>query len=108
MKKEELCFENGFDKNSFMQYMDDNFRMHSFGRNTVDSIVDYALKHENVSLDQAVYFISDIVPEVEFKEVAAFTSDEMLTMYGKNEKSRFWMQKEEEAKAIAEAGADVA
>ena len=35
--------------------------------------------HENTSLDQFAYYISDILPEVEFLDVARFCKDNILT-----------------------------
>jgi hypothetical protein len=106
MNKENLIFnEEGFDKPSFMQYMEDTFRMGHFGRDTVENIVDYALKHHNHSLDSAAYFISDLVSEVEFYEVCGFFADNMLTRNGNFEKARFWTEKSEDAKRIAESAA---
>ena len=104
MNKENLIFnEEGFDKLSFMIYMEETFRMGNFGRATVDNIVEYALKHHNHSLDSAAYFISDLVSEVEFYEVCGFFADNMLTRNGIYEKARFWAEKSEDAKRIAES-----
>ena len=60
-----------FDRNGFMNWLEETFITNSFGRN--------AYEHQNVSLDQFAYFVSDLLPEVEFLEVARFCSDDMLT-----------------------------
>ena len=44
-----------------------------------NNIIEYAHKHEHVSKDQFAYFISDLVPEIEFMDVAKFCEDDILT-----------------------------
>lgn len=68
-----------FDRNGFMNWLEETFITNSFGRNIVSEIIEYAYDHQNVSLDQFAYFVSDLLPEVEFLEVARFCSDDMLT-----------------------------
>ena len=68
-----------FDRNGFMSWLEETFITNSFGRNIVSEIIEYAYEHQNVSLDQFAYFVSDLLPEVEFLEVARFCSDDMLT-----------------------------
>lgn len=76
---------NGFDKEGFMRFLEQTFSgfTNSFLRDTVSNIVDYGLKHENISLDQLCYFLSDVVPEVDFSEVALFMDDSMLTHHSR-------------------------
>ena len=45
----------------------------------VENIIDYATKNKKVTKDQLPYFISDILPEVEFLEVARFCHEFYLT-----------------------------
>ena len=90
IKKEALTFKDGFDKQNFMWYMQEAFSMAVFGRNLLESIVEYAIKNEHVSKDQLAYFLSDIIPEVEFCETAAFCEDTILTSNGLYEKEKFW------------------
>lgn len=79
---------NGFDKQGFMRFLEQSFHgfENSFLRGTVENLVDYALKNCNHSLDQACYFLSDMLPEVEFAEVALFMDDLMLTAHGREVK----------------------
>ena len=42
-------------------------------------IIDYAHKHEHISLDQFAYYVSDMIPEVEFLDIARFCEDVLLT-----------------------------
>ena len=79
---------NGFDKSGFMEYLEKTFSGFEdhFLRGTVENIVDYALKSHNNSLDQACYFLSDMIPEVEFPEVFMFMDDSMLTAHGREVK----------------------
>jgi len=82
--------ENGFDRNGFMDYMEDAFDGFDqpFVRNLVANIVEYGLKHERISKDQFCYWLSDMIPEVQFGEVAMFIADESLTNYGLEEKRK--------------------
>ena len=69
----------GFDSNGFMEWLEENFTTDHYARQTVLNIIDYAHKHEHISKDQFAYFISDLLPEVEFLEVARFCDDAILT-----------------------------
>ena len=69
----------GFDSSGFMEWLEENFTTDNYARQTVLSIIDYAHKHEHISKDQFAYFISDILPEVEFLDVARFCNDDILT-----------------------------
>ena len=40
-----------FDRNGFMNWLEETFITNSFGRNIVSEIIDYAYEHQNVSLD---------------------------------------------------------
>lgn len=84
--------EQGFNKAAFMEYLEKMFGgfENSFLRELVENIIEYANKWERVSKDQFVYFVSDMLPEVEFGEVAAFADDECLTGNGKYMKYK-WM-----------------
>ncbi len=95
IKKESLNFTNsGFDRILFTQYLiqkyDKGFT--SCFEKLADNICEYAEKHERVSKDQFAYFISDLFPDMEFKEAAAFCSDDSLTIYGIGEKETFWKE----------------
>ncbi len=77
--------KQGFNKTAFMEYMENTFNgfENSFLRELVENVIEYANKFEHVSKDQFVYFVSDMLPEVEFGEVAAFMNDDCLTHEGK-------------------------
>lgn len=82
--------EKGFDRAGFMKYLEDTFNGfdNSFLRQTVENIIDYAQKWEHVSRDQFAYFLSDMIPEIEFSEVARFCDDDILTDWGREQKFR--------------------
>lgn len=85
--------KNGFDEERFMDYMQKTFTVIDyFTRNMISNIIDYAHEHEHISKDQFCDFISKIIPEVEFGEVAMFIEDECLTEYGQAEKNK-WLRK---------------
>lgn len=72
---------NGFNKDGFMRWLKEEFPgaidTH-WNYELVENILEYALRHE-VSKDQFAYFVSDILPEVEFLEVARFCDSKYLT-----------------------------
>lgn len=78
----------GFDENNFMAYLEATFDGfdNCFLRELVQNVIDYAQKWEHVGKDQFAYFISDMLPEVEFGEVAMFCEDSILTADGQRMK----------------------
>ena len=81
--------KQGFNKEGFMAYLESEFSGfdHRFLRETVENVVDFALEKHNYSLDQLGYFLSDILPEVEFADVVAFMDDSKLTAHGREVKA---------------------
>lgn len=74
--------EKGFDKEGFMEWLKKEFPgvvETRWNYDLVENIIDYGFKHETVSKDQLCYWISDMLPELEFLEVAKFIEDEHLT-----------------------------
>lgn len=78
-----------FNKENFMEYLKNNFNgfENSFLRDTVENIVSYAFKCCGHTLDAPAYFISDMLPEIEFSEVAMFCDDTILTRNGQRAKA---------------------
>ena len=72
-------YYKGFNRDGFIEWLEGKYWLNSFTVELLDNIIDYAHKHEHVSKDMFVYFISDLVPEVEFADVAKFCEDEILT-----------------------------
>jgi len=72
----------GFDKDGFMTWLKEEFPgvidTH-WNYDLVENIIDYATEHEHIGKDQFAYFISNMLPEVEFLEVARFCEDGCLT-----------------------------
>ena len=68
-----------FNKNNFMTWMENEFYLNNYSIQTILSLINYAYVHENTSLDQFAYYIRDILPEVEFLDVARFCEDNILT-----------------------------
>ena len=67
-----------FNQNNFMTWMENEFYLNNYSIQTILSLINYAYVHENTSLDQFAYYISDILPEVEFLDVARFCKDNIL------------------------------
>ena len=68
-----------FNQNNFMTWMENEFYLNNYSIQTILSLVHYAYHYENTSLDQFAYFVSDILPEVDFLDVARFCEDNILT-----------------------------
>ena len=74
--------DRGFNKDAFMDWLKAEFPgcvVNNWNYDFVEKIIDYALDHESISKDQFCYFVSDMLPEVEFLEVARFCEDGKLT-----------------------------
>ncbi len=63
--------------------MDDHFTY-----DMVENLTRYAVEHKGHTKDAVCYFLSDIIGEVEFGEVAMFEDDENLTSIGRAEKRK--------------------
>ena len=68
-----------FNQNNFMAWMENEFNLDNYSIQTILSLVHYAYHYKNTSLDQFAYFVSDILPEVDFLDVARFCEDNILT-----------------------------
>lgn len=92
--------KKGFNETAFIAYLEYMFPSvfnrsgSSFIREMVMNLIEYAHKHEQVSKDQFCEFLSELIPEVEMGEVAAFMDDASLTVsYGIAEKRRVMDEK---------------
>lgn len=74
--------KNGFNKEGFMNWLKEEFPgvidTH-WNYDLVENIIDYALENKNTSKDQLAFFISDMLPEVEYTEVAKFCDKDILS-----------------------------
>lgn len=64
-----------FHKHEFLEYMENNFVMDRFARDLLGSIIEYGEEHNNITKYQIVYFIYDILKEVDvidYEEVEQF------------------------------------
>ena len=83
--------EKFFNSDRFVSYLSKKNFVNNFNRveesylhDLIENIVNYAYENENTSKDQFCYFLSDLLPDVEFGDVAMFTNNKYLTGYGKN------------------------
>lgn len=81
----------GFNREGFLEYLNETFYGldNPMFRNTIRNIIEYANEHEHISKDMFCKFVSDMIDEVEFGEVAMFMDDKCLTENGKAEKNKF-------------------
>lgn len=84
----------GFDNGAFMEHLAESFNGfdNPFLRQLVENVLDYAHSFEHISKDQFVYYLCDMIPEVEFGEVAAFMEDACLTADGQRMKQEWLLQ----------------
>lgn len=80
--------KKGFNKQAFMMYLEKTINGFNqpFFRELVENLIEYGLKHEHVSKDMFCYWLSDLLPEIQFGEIAAFMSDKCLTEFGIEQK----------------------
>lgn len=72
----------GFNFDGFMTWLNEKFSGcldNQWNYKLVENIIEYGFKHEMIAKDQLCYWISDMLPEVEFLEVAGFMEDDHLT-----------------------------
>ena len=72
-------YYRGFNRDGFIEYLEDKYGLNSFAVALLDNIIEYAHKHEHISKDQFAYFISELMPEIEFIDVAKFCKEDILT-----------------------------
>lgn len=82
--------EKGFNAEKFMAYLEQEFNgmENCMFRGIVENLIEYGHKHEQISKDQFCYWLSDLIPEISFGEVAAFMDDDCLTENGKTKKQQ--------------------
>lgn len=72
----------GFNFEGFILWLNEKFSGcldNQWNYDLVENIIEYGFKHEMIAKDQLCYWISDILPDVEFLEVARFMEDDHLT-----------------------------
>lgn len=72
-------YKEGFDKNAFAEWLKDKFDLNPYAVQMVINIVEYAQEWQYIDKDRFAHFVSDILPDVEFEEVARFCDDSILT-----------------------------
>ena len=79
-----------FDTDGFMAYLKEQFGPMDdhFTYEMVENLVNYGKEHHGHTKDALAYFLSDMIPEVEFGEAAMFTDDDYLTHNGQMEKQK--------------------
>ena len=65
-----------FQKEKFLEYVKDNFDLDDFSIQLINSIIEYGEKHQNTTKKQIVYFIYDVLSNLEcfldFEEIEQF------------------------------------
>lgn len=77
-----MKYANGFDKGGFLEHMFEEFPSAfetPFSREMLENIVDYGMKYHNVSKNGMYYYLKDMLPEVEARDLVPFMDKEMLT-----------------------------
>jgi hypothetical protein len=72
-------YVKGFNQDAFIEWMGETFEINDYGMEIIKIIIEYAQKWEHVGKDQFAEFIADMLPEVDFVDVAKFCEDGCLT-----------------------------
>lgn len=73
-----MAYYKGFDKEKFYDWIETNTDITIY--DILDKIIEYAHKHEHISKNQFVMFITSMMPnEIIFEDVALFAEDEILS-----------------------------
>lgn len=86
---------SSFNRAGFLNYYESckYTSMDNLSYQLINNIVCYGMEQKNNAKDQLVYFITDLVPRLDFGEVAAFCDDAHLTNYGLAEKEKYLEEK---------------
>ena len=88
--KQKMKTNNIFDKKGFMQWFlisCNNVSTQLYV--TVENLIDYAVSSKSQMRDELPLFVSEMLEDIEFYDVARFCSDSILTnSFGKREKAR--------------------
>jgi len=84
-----MNYETGFAREEFQDYLKSSHDISERETEMIDNIISYALNNKAHTCDEVAYFVSDMIPDVEFKEVAGFCEDKNLTRNGLAEKQEF-------------------
>lgn len=74
--------EKGFNREGFLNWLKEEFSGclgNEWDCQLVNNILDYARDHEHISKNQICDYLSDILPDVDFWDVAMFCEDKILT-----------------------------
>lgn len=76
--------KNGFNKEGFMKWLKEEFPgvidTH-WNYDLVENIIDYAMENKNTNDDELAIFLSSMLPEIEYIEIAKFCDEDMLSNF---------------------------
>lgn len=76
--------KNGFNKEGFMKWLKEEFPgvidTH-WNYDLVENIIDYAMENKNTDDDELAIFLSSMLPEIEYIEIAKFCDEDMLSNF---------------------------
>lgn len=68
-----------FDKEQFIDYLENMMNLDTFSRRLVESVIDYGLAHNDVTQNQLAYFLYDTIgvaePKITFEKIKSFYED---------------------------------
>lgn len=74
--------EKGFNREGFLNWLKEEFPGcldNEWDYKLVDSILEDALDSKCISKNQLCYYLSDVLPDVDYLDVAVFCKDNLLT-----------------------------
>lgn len=68
-----------FDKEEFIDYLENMMSLDTFSRRLVESVIDYGLAHNDVTQNQLAYFLYDTIgvaePKITLEKIKSFYED---------------------------------
>lgn len=77
-----MNYDNGFARDEFLQYMFEEFPSafnNAFSREMLENVVDYGIKNQSASKNSLYYYLKDMIPEAEPKDLIPYIDKELLT-----------------------------
>ena len=77
-----MKYDNGFARDEFLQYMFEEFPSvftSPFSREMLENVVDYGIENHTVSKNSLYYYLKDMIPEMEPKDLIPYIDGNLLT-----------------------------
>lgn len=103
----ELEYTDHFASDQFIRHVlnkydngDKKDLVYLFSARMLETVIQYGIEHNNVSLNQLAYFLYDIIPEMEYSEVVAYCENDILSQNARLEKYDYWDRRDREGGGV--------